>query len=89
MISDLRLQMYESPAQRGVGIKPGASALGSQSKGFAARGNGRQRFFGEICRPLRGLTISFAIDPGVTLAKPRFTPGFILTPAPQAKIVKS
>jgi hypothetical protein len=32
-----------------------------------------------------GLNICRAWIPGVSLAKPRFTPGFMLAPAPQAK----
>jgi hypothetical protein len=34
-----------------------------------------------LWRPLRGLAIVVAFDPGVPL---RFTPGSMLTPAPQA-----
>jgi len=34
------------------------------------------------CRPLRGLVRVDASDPGVTL---RYTPGFMLTPAPHAE----
>jgi len=35
-------------------------------------------------RPLRGLIRFFWWDPGVALAKPRCTPGFMLTPASRA-----
>jgi len=37
------------------------------------------------CRPFHGLEIPLLLVPGVSLAKPRSTPGFMLAPAPQAK----
>src|SRR2546423_15717614 len=37
------------------------------------------------CRPFHGLELPLLSDPGVSLAKPRSTPGFMLAPAPQAK----
>jgi hypothetical protein len=37
------------------------------------------------CRPFHGLDIPLLPVPGVSLAKPRFTPGFMLAPASQAK----
>lgn len=33
---------------------------------------------------LRGLLLHQIFEPGASLAKPRFTPGFTLSPAPQA-----
>ena len=38
------------------------------------------------CRPFHGLAPLGFNDPGVTLAKPRFTPGYTLTPASQAEL---
>jgi hypothetical protein len=35
----------------------------------------------DICRPFHGLMLLWVLVPGVPL---RFTPGFMLTPAPQA-----
>jgi len=37
------------------------------------------------CHPFHGLEIPLLLVPGVSLAKPRSTPGFMLAPAPQAK----
>src|SRR5256714_744014 len=37
------------------------------------------------CRPFHGLELPLLLVPGVSLAKPRSTPGFMLAPAPQAK----
>jgi len=62
-------------------------------KTFQARECGRQNKCGEDannlqrtdCRPFHGLDIPFLLVPGVSLAKPRSTPGFMLAPAPQAK----
>src|SRR5256885_4273333 len=45
----------------------------------------RQNLQRTACRPFHGLEIPLLLVPGVSLAKPRSTPGFMLAPAPQAK----
>lgn len=40
-------------------------------------------------RPLRGLESFVNQFPGVSLAKPRYTPGYMLKPAPRAMQVQS
>src|SRR6185369_11147822 len=40
------------------------------------------------CRPLRGLPAHFYLDPGVALAKPRSTPGFMLSLASRALLLR-
>ena len=49
-----------------------------------ARGRGGRTVVIIRCRPSHGLMISVCCYPGVSLAKPRFTPGFMLSPASQA-----
>jgi len=46
-----------------------------------ALGRGRQTIVIIGCRPFHGLMSSVCCYPGVSLAKPRFTPGFMLSPA--------
>src|SRR5215217_1971497 len=54
-------------------------------KGARAHEMGDSVHWVDGCRPFHGLRHIFVRDPGVALAKPRSTPGSMLSPASQAK----
>ena len=76
--------------EAGESIKPGVErGFGSETPGqdgkrIPAREAGGRDVSLISCRPRRGLAHIIRIGPGVPLAEPRSTPGFMLAPASQA-----